>query len=149
MTTKDMKTISFDGGTTVYQIFDATARGDISTLSGSVSGKADKSVETTQNIQALSNGTVSLASDKAIYSITPSAATTFTFDITNLSLTNSVAYTFELHVNMSTAYALTFPASVTWQDATAPDMSATGVYFLVFRTMDAGTTWYGNLQGKW
>lgn len=110
---------------------------------------AKSNLETTQNIQALSSGTIALASDKSIYKITPAGATTFTFDITNLSLTSSLSYTFELCVNMSTVYALTFPNSVTWQDATAPDMSSTGLYFLVFRTIDGGTTWLGNLQGKW
>ena len=118
-------------------------------VASAISGKADKSIETTQNIQT-TTGTISLASNKSIYSITPSANTTFTFDTTNLSISSTVAYTFELYVNMSsTAYSLTFPASVTWQDNETPDLSATGKYFLVFRTIDGGTTWLGNLQGAW
>lgn len=128
---------------------DSVGEARFSNINTSLIGKAEKSVETTQNIETLSNGTINLASDKAIYKLTPSAATTLTFNTASLSLTSAVAYTFELCVNMSTAYALTFPASVTWLDGTAPDMSNTGVYFLVFRTIDGGTTWYGNSQGMW
>lgn len=114
-----------------------------------LNAKADKSVETTQNITTLSDGTIALASNSSIYKITPSGATTFTFSTVGLNLTSAVSYTFELCVNMTTAYALTFPNSVIWQDGQTPDLSATGLYFLVFRTIDAGTTWYGNLQGVW
>ena len=107
------------------------------------------SVETTQNITTLSDGTITLANNSSIYKITPAGATTFTFSTVGLNLTSAISYTFELCVNMTTAYALTFPNSVTWQDGTAPDLSNTGLYFLVFRTIDAGTTWIGNLQGVW
>lgn len=121
---------------------------DLDGLMAEINSKASKAVETTQNVQT-TTGTIALESDKSIYSITPSENTTFTFDTTNLSISSAVAYTFELYVNMSTAYSLTFPASVTWQDGTAPDLSSTGTYFLVFRTIDGGTTWLGNLQGVW
>lgn len=106
-------------------------------------------LQTTQNIETLSSGTIALAANKSIYKITPNAAITFTFSTAGLSLTSAISYTFELCINMTTAYALTFPNSVTWQDGTTPDLSATGLYFLVFRTIDGGTTWYGNLQGAW
>jgi len=105
---------------------------------------------TTQDITTLNSGTIALTSGVAIYKHTPSAATTYSFSTSNLSLTSSVAYTFELLVIMtSTAYTLTFPASLTWQDGSAPDLSATGTYYFAFRTVNAGTNWIGNLQGKW
>ena len=129
---------------------DSIGEARFSNIQSSLNGKAPASVETTQNVETLSGGTITLEQNKAIYSSTPSAATTYTFSTTNLSLSASVAYTFELFVDMSSnAYALTFPNSVTWQNSTAPDLSATGKYFLVFRTMDAGTTWLGSLEGKW
>ena len=84
-----------------------------------------------------------------MYKHTPSAATTYTFNTSNLSISSSVAYTFELYVNMSTVYTLTFPSSLTWQDGETPDMSSTGTYFFAFRTIDGGSTWKGNLQGVW
>jgi hypothetical protein len=91
---------------------------------------------------------VALTKTCSLYKITPNASTTFTF--TAPSGLSNVAYTFELCIDMSsTVYDLTFPNSVSWLDSTSPDFSTTGVYFLAFRTLDGGTTWYGNLQGKW
>lgn len=100
-----------------------------------------------QTSSTLSSGTIALDNQTVIYKLTPSAATTLTFDTTNVDTTKVI--TFELCIDMSTAYSITFPASVSWQDATAPDLSQTGTYFLAFRTIDGGTTWFGNLQGKW
>lgn len=95
----------------------------------------------------------------AIYKYKPTGACTFSFDTSGIDIDITPpstapnyynAFTFELCVDMSTTvYSLTFPNSVVWQDNTAPTMSSTGVYFLVFRTINGGTTWYGNLQGKW
>jgi hypothetical protein len=117
--------------------------------SSSISNLANKSVETIQNITTLSSGAITLSATSSIYKITPSANTTFSFTLASGTITANQSYTFELHINMSTVYSITLPASVTWQDATLPDLSATGYYMLVFRTIDDGTTWYGNLQGKW
>lgn len=102
-----------------------------------------------QPITTLSNGTIALENKPAIYKITPSDATTFTFSTTNLALESSRSYTFELCVDMSTIQTLTFPSSVKWLNDEAPDLSEAGTYFLVFRTIDGGTNWLGNLQGKW
>lgn len=89
----------------------------------------------------------------SIYKITIASNTTFVFP-SNLVLpvrdVNFGSVTFELYIDMSsTVYSLTFPSSVSWQDGQTPDLSTTGKYFLVFRTFDNGTTWFGNLQGKW
>ena len=52
---------------------------------------------------------------------------------------------------LSSAYTLDFATSVNvvWQDGETPDLSSTGIYFFAFRTIDGGTTWCGNLQGRW
>lgn len=102
-----------------------------------------------QDINTLSSGTIALNYVYSLHKRAVTANTTFTFDTSNLSLTSSVAYTFELLVTMSTAYTLTFPNSVTWQGGETPDMSETGTYYFVFRTIDSGTTWHGNLEGRW
>ena len=128
---------------------DSMGEARFTAINSSLTTKAEASVQTIQDITTLTTGTISLSPTSSIYKITPSANTTFTFDTSGLSLSSSVAYTFELCVNMSTVYSLTFPASLTWQESTAPDLSATGTYFLVFRTIDGGTNWIGNLQGVW
>lgn len=123
---------------------DADAMFNLDTAVNDNWDKVDK-VSTSQSIQTLSNGTINL-SNKSIYKITPSAATTFTFNTAGLGLTSSSSYTFELCINMSTVYALTFP-TISWQDDEEPDFSSEGIYLLAFRTIDGGSTWLGNLQG--
>lgn len=126
---------------------DANAMFNLDTALNDNWNKLDK-VSTLQNIEILSSGTITL-SNKSIYKHTTSAATTFTFSTTNLGLTSNSAYTFELVITMSSVVALTFPASVTWQDDEEPDLSNTGTYFFAFRTIDGGSTWKGSLQGVW
>ena len=104
----------------------------------------EKRSNLTQTNISLSSGTVSLNKSSDYYSVTPTSNTTFAFD----NIPSGVC-TFELRIKLSTVYALTFPSSVKWMNDTPPDMSETGIYFLVFRTEDNGTTWYANCQGKW
>lgn len=73
--------------------------------------------------------------DVSVYKIELSAATTFTFDVSNLDEAN--CYTFELWVQMSTAQTLTFPSSSAWLDGTTPDISEAGMYCFVIRKMPA------------
>ena len=102
-----------------------------------------------QAITTLSSGTVALSENCTIYKYTPSGATTFTFNTSNLNISSAVAYTFELYVIMNNVYTLTFPGTLTWQGGSAPDMSSAGKYYFAFRTVDGGSTWVGNLQGTW
>ena len=114
------------------------------------SALTDRAFVATQGCSTLNNSTVNLSRQYSYYTYTPSASTTFTFNSSNLNLVANEIYTFELQLNMtSSVYTLTFPSSLTWLDNTAPDMSNTGNYLFVFRTIDAGATWIGNLQGSW
>ncbi|MCF0115092.1 MAG: hypothetical protein HUJ56_07035, partial [Erysipelotrichaceae bacterium] len=40
-------------------------------------------------------------------------------------------------------YTVTFPSSVKWEEATAPELTKNGTDVLSFMTIDNGTTWYG------
>lgn len=102
-----------------------------------------------RHITTLTTGNIDLIQNKTLYEYTISGTTTFTFSTTNLSLNSNRAYTFELLLYMSTVQALTFPSNVTWQDNITPNMSEAGNYFFAFRTIDAGSTWKGSLQGVW
>lgn len=106
-------------------------------------------IQTVQDIATITttSGTVSqtVTDSTSMYQITPSGAiTSFSFDYTG---TAGKAYTFELLVNMSTAYAINW-VGITWMGDEIPDMSETGTYFLAFRKIGTGG-WLGNLQGKW
>ena len=71
--------------------------------------------------------------DISVYKIEVTAATTFTFDFSELS--EDACYTFELWVQMNTPSTLTFPSNVQWLDNTAPDMSESSMYCIVIRKM--------------
>ena len=142
----------------VDQIFDATSQNPQSGVAianagfaniAQLSNKADSSTITTQAITTLTDNTINLVSNCSMYKHIPNSATTYTFDITNLNIDNTVAYTFELYIDMSTVYTLTFPSSVTWMNNETPEFNEIGTYFVAFRTIDGGTNWLGNLQGKW
>ena len=97
---------------------------------------------------------VPLTKSNSLYMITPTGNMTsaMTFNLSSSIVPNNATYTFELCIKMtSSVYSIIFPSSstLTWLDGEEPDMSETGTYFFVFRTLDKGSTWLGNLQGKW
>jgi len=71
--------------------------------------------------------------------------------VTTLTFTNpqAGAHSFTLIIDQDDPVrAVTWPASVDWNDGTAPDISvASAVYILTFITTDSGTTWLGFLSG--
>ena len=121
MTTKEMKTISFDGGSTVYEVVDAEARTEI----------FNKPINT-----LATSGTVAL-SDNSINSITPSGAVTFSLpSVTD----NTVFHQILVQVNLSTVYTLTLGTSY-YFNKEAPDMSNTGAYNLIYEYDKANQYW--------
>jgi hypothetical protein len=82
-----------------------------------------------------------------IHTITLNAATTFTFSNPPAS---GKAGSLTLIINQgTTAYSVTWPASVDWVYGSAPDLSGDSTdYVLVFLTTDGGTTWRGWLSGS-
>ena len=80
-----------------------------------------------------------------MFALTTSGNTTFTF---SNPPTTGTAYGFTIKVTAGGTHTLTWPASVDWPAATAPDAPASGeTNVLVFLTHDGGTTWYGFQAG--
>ena len=80
-----------------------------------------------------------------LFSLTTSGATTFTF---SNPPTTGTAYGMSVKLVAGGNHAITWPASVDWASATAPDAPASGeTDMLSFITHDGGTTWYGFLAG--
>jgi len=80
-----------------------------------------------------------------VFALSTTGSTTFTFTNPPASGTG---YGFTLKVTAGGTHTLTWPASVDWAGATAPDAPASGeTDVLGFLTYDGGTTWYGFLAG--
>jgi hypothetical protein len=80
-----------------------------------------------------------------VFALTTNQNTTFTFS--NPPATGT-AFGFTLKLTAGGTHTITWPASVDWAAATAPDAPASGeTNVLVFITHDAGTTWYGFQAG--
>ena len=76
-----------------------------------------------------------------VFALSTSGNTTFTFSNPPASGT---AFGFVLKLTAGGSHTITWPASVDWAGATAPDAPASGeTDVLVFFTHDGGTTWYG------
>jgi len=78
-----------------------------------------------------------------VFALSTTGNTTFTFSNPPASGT---AYGFMLRLTAGGTHTITYPASVDFAGATAPDAPASGeTDVLVFTTTDGGTTWYGAL----
>jgi len=78
-----------------------------------------------------------------VFALSTTGNTTFTFSNPPASGT---AFGFMLKLTAGGTHTITYPASVDWAAATAPDAPASGeTDVLVFTTVDGGTTWYGAL----
>ena len=104
-----------------------------------------KDYSETVSINEVALGEVSLdIANGNAHNITLTGATILTFS--NPAPTGQ-ACSFTLIVNQgATAYALTYPSSVSWDNDSIPDISkASKTHILVFTTFDGGTRWYGRL----
>lgn len=76
-----------------------------------------------------------------VFALTTDQNTTFTLSNPPASGTS---YGFTLKLTAGGTHTITWPTSVDWAGATAPDAPASGeTNVLVFITHDGGTTWYG------
>ena len=79
-----------------------------------------------------------------VFALSTTGNTTFTFSNPPSSGT---AYGFVLKLTAGGTHTITYPASVDWAGATAPDAPASGeTDVLVFYTVNGGTTWYGAIS---
>lgn len=105
--------------------------------------------------------TINLNSCASIYKVKITSTLTtlpyFTFNTRYIDFSTYTGfrdvYTFELLLILEGTsdpkmMETTFP-NVTWLDGYTPEMSSDGSYLLAFRTFDLGSTWLGNLQGRW
>ncbi len=124
------------------------------TLAGAVTG-ADQIVsainlkdygEVTNAIGATGGGTqaIDLTLGNSVTATVDTSANTFTF--TNPTASDELCG-FTLGLTNGGSQTVNWPSSVDWTGATAPTLTASGVDWLVFWTVDGGTIWTGKLVG--
>ena len=135
LNTTDVTTL---GTSEASKVVTADANGDVS-LSEELKAKSYN-----ETYVALSGTTPTVNCESGnVFALTTSGNTTFTFSNPPASGT---AYGFMLKLTAGGTHTITYPASVDWAGATAPDAPASGeTDVLVFTSVDGGTTWYGAL----
>jgi len=117
----------------------ADANGDV-TLSEELKAKSYN--ETYVSLSAASSVTIDCETGN-VFALSTGQNTTFVF---NNPPASGTAYGFMLKLTAGGTHTITYPSSVDFAGATAPDAPASGeTDILVFTTVDGGTTWYGAL----
>lgn len=101
-----------------------------------------------QTFKVISGGQINLEDTYTVYYQPVEAATTFSFDVSNVDFLSNSVITFELAFYMPTPVAITFN-NVLWQGGEVPEADEAGFYLFAFRSLDLGETWIGNKQGNW
>ena len=96
-----------------------------------------------------SNTVIQLTNNTTCYTIKPSAATTLSFDITNLTIPTNAMTTFYLIIDFSDGvYNVTWPTTVKWGNIT-PTITANVKYMFSFMKPYGSNIWIGNLMFTW
>jgi hypothetical protein len=120
---------------------------DISSYTGDVNITGELLVDSYNETYVALSGTTPTVDCEAgnVFSLSTTGNTTFTFSNPPASGTG---YGFTLKLTAGGTHTITYPTSVDWAGATAPDAPASGeTDVLGFITHDGGTTWYGFLAG--
>ena len=147
--------VDADIGSTV-QAYDAdTTKNDVAntfTADQTISAEliADSYNESYNAVTSTSNATTVDCETGNVFSHTLTENTTFTF---SNPPTTGISYSFSLRIVQdasASGFTVAWPASVDWAAATAPTLTTTAnaVDWLVFLTVDGGTTWYGFVAGQ-
>lgn len=133
-------------GTLVLQTNGSTTALTLGTDQSAVFAGDLKGLSLQETYVALSGTTPSVdCSTGNVFALSTTGNTTFTF---SNPPTSGTGYGFILKLTAGGTHTVSWPASVDWAAATAPDAPASGeTDVLGFLTYDGGTTWYGFLAG--
>ena len=120
---------------------------DISSYTGDVNITGELLVDSyNETYVALSGTTPAVNCENGnVFALSTTGNTTFTFSNPPASGTG---YGFTLKLTAGGTHTVTYPASVDWAGATAPDAPASGeTNVIAFITHNGGSTWYGFQAG--
>jgi hypothetical protein len=120
---------------------------DISSYTGDVNITGELLVDSYNETYVALSGTTPAVNCETgnLFSLSTTGNTTFTFSNPPASGTG---YGFTLKLTAGGTHTVTYPASVDWAGATAPDAPASGeTNVIAFITHNGGSTWYGFQAG--
>jgi hypothetical protein len=120
---------------------------DISSYTGDVNITGELLVDSYNETYVALSGTTPAVNCETgnVFSLSTTGNTTFTFSNPPASGTG---YGFTLKLTAGGTHTVTYPASVDWAGATAPDAPASGeTNVIAFITHNGGSTWYGFQAG--
>lgn len=137
--------------TSIYALTKPTVGGD----SGVWGGYLNTDMDTLDDIIARPKVVFNSPTVGATTTCDFSLARVFVFtvsQVTTLAFTNVPSSSFAVYADLvitnGSAFALTFPGSVTWLQGVAPSLQSSGVDVVRMVTKDGGTTWYAIQLGK-
>jgi len=98
------------------------------------------------NNKTVTVSTIPLDLNTAYYTKEVSTASTIGFTIGTIEANKAIE--FNLHLNLTSAVAVSFASNIKWLDNT-PTINTAKHYLLKFRSFDGGITFVGNLEGSW
>ena len=120
---------------------------DISSYTGDVNITGELLVDSYNETYVALSGTTPTVNCEAgnVFSLSTTGNTTFTF---SNPPAGGTGYGFTLKLTAGGTHTVTYPASVDWAGATAPDAPASGeTNVIAFITHNGGSTWYGFQAG--
>lgn len=105
--------------------------------------------ETKQNVTAATSTTIDLTLGNVILLTQATNITTFAFSNPSPTGRSMTVTLIRQHDATGNTYTITWPASIKWPASTAPTLTQTANAsdVFTFRTVDAGTKWFGNTIG--
>lgn len=70
----------------------------------------------------------------------------FSFSSPTVQLIPHLLYVVDLYIDNSGGFTMTWPSSVKWSGGATPAFSTTGMNIVRLSSLDAGTTWYGEIR---
>jgi hypothetical protein len=83
------------------------------------------------------------------FSIETTDVNSKTLSFSNVPTTQNSAISLSVYLKFTNNAAITFPASVTWQNGIVPTFNAGKKYILMFTSFDNGVSWLGSYVGEW
>lgn len=106
-------------------------------------------ITTYQTVPAISNIYTLDLSKNMNFAIETTDANAKTLAFSNVPTTANLILSMGVKIKYTNASAITFPASVVWQNGTIPTFTTGKQYLMLFVSYDNGATWLGYSAGAW